>query len=216
MGVITMRALALALLYCSGDLQGRRSMETLLRCLGVDTADKEKAERAKAEVLALSEDIEDCFDGDAGGGAGGGAVCEFSRKKNPYPANSIAHYIWESLRPGDWRDWQYIQAFVGPQQGVENPKMAFAALNIVANPWNPGNGGSSFLRQTRNQNAKILYRLEFSIPKAVHDLCIQVLGPIPVQRPRVLAKIKEKIAPQNASIPSDVDLPQQVQQQSGR
>jgi hypothetical protein len=195
MDMITMKALATALLYCCDNGNGRRSMETLLACLGVDRADVEQVERAKAEVLALRPDIGDCFDGKEGEEADR-PVCVLPSRGNPYPPDTIAHHIWESLaHPNGWRNLKFIHACIQPLLAGElklNPYLLLPELAVVATPWDPGNGGCSLLRSTRNERNEILYRLEFSIPVAVRDLCVEAFGPVPRPDPRVLKPLPKK------------------------
>ena len=198
---ITMKALATALLYCCDNGNGRRSMETLLACLGVDRADVEQVERAKAEVIALRPDIGDCFDGKEGEEADR-PVCVLPSKENPYPPKTIAHHIWESLElPNGWRNLKFIQTFIQLRMlpSVEfDQNMIISALNVVANPWHPGNGGCSLLRFTRNERNEILYRMEYSIPLAVRDLCVEAFGPVPRPNPKLLALLPKKNADDGA------------------
>lgn len=178
MGVITLRTLAKALFYCSADLQGGRSMESLLRCLGVDPKDKGKAEQARDEIRLLDPNLENHLHGEAKAGA----VLSLPRNKNPYQAGTVKWHLWESMKGGDWREGSFIYACVQPCLAAEGSR-ALAVFNrdfeVFTNPWHPENGGRSFLRQTRNEKGARLYRLEFTVPKFVIEICRQAWGAIP-------------------------------------
>lgn len=186
---ITMQRLAQALLHCSADLGGGRSMESLLRCLEVDPADQEKSELAQAEVRRLSPNIDDYF----GGNGTGSSPRTFAKATNPYPAGTVVHHLWASMMSGKWFDRTALYAFVQPYLPAESTQASAVfthAVKVVTDPWNTENGGRSFLRQTRDQRGTRLYRLEFSVPKYVMEMCTQAFGqlPAPVDPPLPVRK----------------------------
>jgi hypothetical protein len=184
-------------------------MKNLLHCLGVDLSDAAQVDQATAEVRTLRPNIDDCFDGSETDKT----ICAVPKYPNPFPDRTYAYYIREVLSPGDWRDMQFISAYFERLPGVKDQNKIISALHVVADLWHPGNGGNSFLRQTRDSDGTILYRMEFTIPAPVIDLGFEAFGDIPHPRPDMLEKIQEE--PDDESWRIQAQVAQQAQQRAG-
>lgn len=172
---ITIKDLARALLYCSADKQGGRTMESVLRCLNVDLKDSEKVELAKQRIRTLKPGIDDWLVGTVTSVSG----CKFAKGKNPYPPGTILYHLWETMKHGNWRDRGTIEAGMMACRVSCNLQDIHEAIKIASDPWHPQNGGRSFIRRTPGLGGTILSRMEFSIPKDFYDFCRQTLGAMP-------------------------------------
>lgn len=173
---ITLEDLAEALLYCSADGEGGRTMESVLRCLDIDP-DGENAERAKAEIRGLRPDIDGWF---------GGAT--FARpdyqlpEENEYRDDTVVKTFIGTMLDRRWRPVQSIPVFMCLLVQPGGPQKIDEAIAIASNPWHAKNGARSLLRKTKDAQGTLLYRMDFVIPGFVLDICEQAWGPLPMTK----------------------------------
>jgi hypothetical protein len=167
-----------------------RTVAELAEPFGIDTRDKKRLAAFEKECRRLVPDIKDRLrsnDRDFKG------ISRCFPDRNPYKEGSLLSRVWDLTKKGDWLDIVAIQPFVVAAVGQVGDETIAETLEAMADPWHKDNQGRSFMLVGADHRGDKMYRMEYSVPEPVMDLCERAWGRLPSQdKPSHLAQPKDE------------------------